>query len=320
MARNKFRQGAVVETTLDEVFEEYIQEKENLGRSKDTIRNYRLSYKIFCDYYDIDAEKTPIDRLEEKMFYQWRQSMIEREIRKQSINHYLRDWRTFLNWCYANGKMKEAIKIKEAKVQEDLPKMYTDEELEALLTHPRTGDVYTVWRDWCIINLIYSTGLRASSVCDLTIDCLDFDKGFLTIPSQKNKKAGMLPITPALEHTLKDYMKKWLSEEPEEAYLFQTIKGDKLSVNALHQSIDRYCKLYNVKGHGVHSIRHNFARDMILNGGGEYRLQAYLQHSNIQMSQHYVKLFSGDLKRDAEVYNPLDRAKQKTSRTSKFKK
>lgn len=59
---------------------------------------------------------------------------------------------------------------------------------------------------------------------------------------------------------------------------------------------------------------------MIVNGSGEFRLQQYLQHSSIQMSQHYVKLFSQDLKKDAVEYNPLDQLKKKASRTGRFKK
>lgn len=318
--RNKFRQGAIIKPTLESAFDDYITEKQGLGRSADTIRNYKLTYKIFIDYHNLDDSTLLLEDLTEKMFYQWRQSMIEREVRPQSINHYIRDWRTFLNWCVAREKMKEPIVLKEMKAQEDLPKMYSDEEIAAMLTKPRDGDSYTMWRNWAIVNVIYSTGLRASSVCDLTIDCLDFIKGYMTIPKQKNKKAGMLPITAALESALKEYIKKWLADEPPQAYLFQNIKGDRLTVNALRQSIQRYCDAYGFEGHGVHSIRHNFAREMILNGGGEYRLQAYLQHSNIQMSQHYVKLFSGDLKKDAESYNPLDNLKKKASRTSKFKK
>ncbi len=317
--RNKFRQSATYKLTLEEAFENFIQEKESLGRSADTIRNYQLSYRIFKDYHEL-ADNFLLEELNEKMFYQWRQSMIEREVRPQSINHYIRDWRTFLNWCMANGKMEEAIVVKEMKAQEDLPKMYTDDEIALMLTKPRDGDSYTIWRSWAIINLIYSTGMRASSVCALTLGCLDFSKDYLTIPQQKNKKAGMLPITAALKNVLQDYIRKWLRDEPQEAFLFQNIKGDMLTVNALHNSIQKYCDSYGFQGHGVHSIRHNFAREMILNGGGEYRLQAYLQHSNIQMSQHYVKLFSGDLKKDAESYNPLDNAKRKSSRTSKFKK
>ena len=58
----------------------------------------------------------------------------------------------------------------------------------------------------------------------------------------------------------------------------------------------------------------------VINGAGEYRLQKYLQHSSIQMSQHYVKLFAQDLKRGAEEFSPLDNAKKKQKRTSAFKK
>ena len=318
--KRKFNKGTTNKPNLEETFMEYIQEKKDLGRSDDTLRNYLTSYRIFKDFFELPSSFL-LEDLTEKMFYQWRQDMIEREMRPQTINHYVRDWRTFLNWCEVRELLPQSIKLKEMKAQEDLPKMYSDEEIQKMLIKPREGDSYTTWRNWAIVNLIYSTGLRASSVCALTIGDLDFKKGYITIPQQKNKKAGMLPITSVLERVLKEFIKKWYDkDEPSTNYLFQNVSGEQLTVNALHNSIQRYCDKFGIKGHGVHSIRHNFARDMILNGGGEYRLQAYLQHSNIQMSQHYVKLFSGDLKRDAEVYNPLDNMKKKQNRTSKFRK
>ena len=316
----KFKVSNITEPTLEEAFTDFCQEKRGLGRSEATVRNYELSYNIFVDYHGINDKTFLVKELEEKQFYKWRQHMIEEEKRPQSINHYLRDWRTFLNWCKAKEYLEEPITIKEMKAQEDLPKMYSDDEIKLMLTKPAQGASYTQWRMWAIISLVYSTGMRASSVCALRIEDIDFNKGYIAIPQQKNKKAGMLPITNALDTVLQEYIKKWLKDEPLDAYLFQNVGGEQLTVNALHTSINKYCKYLGFEGHGIHSIRHNFAREMILNGGGEYRLQAYLQHSNIQMSQHYVKLFSGDLKKDAETFNPLDVMKKKTARTSKFKK
>ena len=317
--KRKFSKAAVSKTTLLEAFNDYILEKKATGRSDSTIRNYETSYKLFVEYHELNNSFL-LDDLTEKMFYQWRQDMIEREVRPQSINHYIRDWRTFLNWCAFRDIIEEPIKLKEMKAQEDKPKMYSDDEMTKMITKPRDGDSYTIWRDWAIISLVYSTGLRASSICSLTIGCLDFKRGYISIPQQKNKKFGMLPITQALERVLKEYLNKWLKNEPQEAYLFQTVTGEQFTVNALYNSIERYCKRYGIKAHGIHSVRHNFTRQMLVNGANEIVIKEYLQHSSLEMTQHYVKLFASDLKRDAESYNPLDTAKKKQSRTSKFKK
>lgn len=246
--------------------------------------------------------------------------MKNNEVRPQSINHYLRDWRTFLNWCKEREMIQEPIQIKEIEVQEGLPKMYSDDEMAVMLEKPRPGDGFSDWRTWAVVSTVYATGLRAATLCSLKLEDLNFQREEIIIQQQKNKKAGILPLTAALANVLREYIKRWLRDAEPTDWLFPSITGEQFTVGALNHSIGRYCQARGIAAHGIHSIRHNFARDMILNGAGEYRLQRYLQHSNIQMSQHYVKLFSSDLKKDAEEFSPLDNAKKKSRRTSQFKK
>lgn len=246
--------------------------------------------------------------------------MKNNEVRPQSINHYLRDWRTFMNWVYQRDMMEEPIKVKEIEVQEDLPKMYEDDDLRLMIEKPRPNESFSNWRTWAAVSTVYATGLRASTLCEMRIEDIDFQREEIIIEKQKNKQAGILPLTAALANVLREYIKKWMKDCDPTDWLFPSITGEQFNTNALHHSISRYCKARGIEAHGIHSVRHNFSRDMIANGGGEYRLQKYLQHSSIQMSQHYVKLFSSDLKRNAEEFSPLDAAKKKAKRTSQFKK
>ena len=319
MAKRKFKVAADTATTLDEAFEQFIEEKEANNLSKSTLRNYKQSYNMFYTYHKLSSG-TYLTEIKMPLFFKWINHMKNDEIRAQSINHYLRDWRCFMNWCYERELIDEAITIKEIEAQEGLPKMYEDDELQKMLEKPRAGDGFSDWRSWAIISTVYATGLRASTICALTIEDLSFQREEIVIEKQKNKHAGILPLTPALASCLKEYIKKWMRDAAPTDWLFPSITGEQFNVGALNHAIDRYCKARGLEGHGIHSVRHNFARDMIVNGGGEYRLQKYLQHSNIQMSQHYVKLFSQDLKKDAEEYSPLDNAKKKARRTSAFKK
>lgn len=317
--KRKFSKAFEAKETLVQAFEEFIQEKEATNRSKDTIRNYNLSFDIFYEYHGLTTA-TELSEINIGMFYKWINHMKNNEVRPSSINHYLRDMRTFFNWCYQRDKIEEPLEIKEISKQEELPKMYSDEEMEILLEKPRAGDSFSDWRMWTIISTVYATGLRASTVCSLKIGDFDFKHEEIIINQQKNKKAGILPFTPAHANIIKEYFKAWLRDSDDEDYAFPNIGGEQLTVSALRQGMDRYCKARGVNAHGIHSIRHNFARAMIVNGGGEYRLQKYLQHSDIKMSQHYVKLFGQDLKKDAEAFSPLDNAKKKSSRSSAFKK
>lgn len=317
--KRKFSKAYDSKETLVMAFEEFIQEKEATNKSKDTIRNYNLSFNVFYDYNGLDTS-TELEAVDMSMIYKWINHMKNNEVRPSSINHYLRDLRTFFNWCAMRDKIKEPLPIKELSKQEELPKMYTDEEMEILLEKPRAGDSFSDWRIWAIISTVYATGLRASTICALKIGDFDFKHEEIIISQQKNKKAGILPFTPAHAACMKEYFKMWLRDADNDDWAFPNIGGEQLTVSGLRQGIQRYCKARGVNAHGIHSIRHNFARAMIVNGGGEYRLQKYLQHSDIKMSQHYVKLFSQDLKRDAVEFSPLDNAKKKQSRKSQFKK
>lgn len=319
MAKRKFKVAANTSITLDEAFEEFLEEKMASNLSQSTIRNYKHSFVALYNYLQLNST-TLLEDIQLPMFYRWINHMKNNEVRPQSINHYLRDWRTFMNWCYERDKLQEPVKIKEIEVQDELPKMYTDDEIAAMLEKPRPGDGFSDWRSWAMVSTVYATGLRASTLCSLTLEDLNFQREEILINKQKNKNAGVLPLTPALANCLKEYIKKWMKDAEPTDYLFPSITGEQFNVGALNHAIDRYCKARGIEGHGIHSIRHNFARDMIINGAGEYRLQRYLQHSNIQMSQHYVKLFSEDLKKDAEEFSPLDNAKRKAKRTSAFKK
>lgn len=319
MAKRKFKVAASTSITLDEAFEEFIEEKTASNLSASTIKNYNHSYAALYNYLQLNST-TLLEDIQLPMFYKWINHMKNNEVRPQSINHYLRDWRTFMNWCYERDKLQEPIKVKEIEVQDELPKMYSDDEMATMLEKPRPGDGFSDWRSWALISTVYATGLRASTLCALTLEDLNFQREEILINKQKNKNAGVLPLTPALANCLKEYIKKWMKDADPTDYLFPSITGEQFNVGALNHSIKRYCDARGIAAHGIHSIRHNFARDMIINGAGEYRLQRYLQHSNIQMSQHYVKLFSSDLKKDAEEFSPLDNAKRKQKRTSAFKK
>ena len=319
MARYKFKTGLDTKITLEDAFEQFMEEKTANNLSKATLRNYNQSFKMFVEYHELDDDFL-LEDIKIAMFYKWINHMKNDEVRPTSINHYLRDWRALMNWAYDRDHIQEPIKVKEIEVQDELPKMYTDEEMAIMLEKPRPGDGFSDWRSWAIISTVYATGLRASTLCALRLEDLNFQREEIAINKQKNKNAGMLPLTPALANTLKEYIKKWMKDAEPADWLFPSITGEQFNVGALNHSIGRYCETRGFKGHGIHSIRHNFARDMILNGAGEYRLQRYLQHSNIQMSQHYVKLFSSDLKKDAEEFSPLDNAKKKAKRTSAFKK
>ena len=106
--------------TLHEAFEDYMQEKEAHSLSQPTLKNYRQSFDYLCQYNHFD-EKTFADEVDQKAVFVLINCMKQKDVKPSSINHYLRDIRTFLYWCMdsTRGYIKPSFKVKEMEKQEE---------------------------------------------------------------------------------------------------------------------------------------------------------------------------------------------------------
>ena len=303
------------EITLEEAFNQFIQEKEANGLAPSTVRNYKMSYSIFCSYNDFNAD-TEITELNTGLMIKWINHMRKEEITPSSCNHYIRDIRAFLNWAKKREYIQEDIELRELRKQEEPPKFFKDEDVEKLLEKPRARDSFVEWRTWAIVNTVLATGARASTICDMSIADIDFIKREISLAHTKNKKAQIIPLSASLENVLREYIRKFgLS-----GYLFPNVGDEKLTVNAVAHSFSKYCENREVEQTNIHGLRHSFARSWVKNGGSAFALQRILGHSQLTMTQRYVKLYAEDLKTDYEDFSALDVMKKKARRTSAFKK
>lgn len=296
-------------------FEEFIYEKEAQNKAPKTIHNYRQSVGYFIDFHEL-TEETTLDTITAAHFYEWANTLKLDGVRYSSINHYLRDTRAFFYWCMDSdrGYIEKPFKIEEVKGQEELPKMFTDDELEVLLIKPQRNDNFTTWRTWAIVNWVLATGNRAATICDAKVNDIDYKKNEITLGHTKNKKAQIVPLSPSLSTILKEYTRIFKIDD----WLFPNVGGDKLTTNALAHSFARYCKEREVEHTNIHGLRHNFAKIFIRNNGNHFKLQRLLGHATLDMTRRYVKLFTEDLKEDYEKYSPLDTIKRASKRTMKI--
>ena len=299
------------EITLQEAFDLFIQEKEANGLSASTLRNYNLSWKIFSEYCEI----TLPSEINDGVIIKWINHMRKSEIAPSSMNHYLRDMRCFINWLIKR-EYCEKVEIKEVRQQEEQPKFYKDEDIELLLEKPRVKDSFVEWRPWAIVNTILAAGARAQTICDMTLTDIDFQKTEIALGHTKNKKAQNVPMSKSLETCLREYIRKF----DVSTYLFPNVGDEKLTTNGLRLAYGRYCKDRGVEQTNIHGLRHSFARSWVKNGGSAFALQRILGHSNISMTNKYVKLYAEDIKEDYEDFSALDVIKKKKSRSSAFKK
>lgn len=307
---------------LNEAFEDFMMEKEARNLSPATLANYRVSYEVFLNFFGFDGNEVTTDEITVSHFYKWINTMRLNGTKPTTINHYLRDTRTFFYWCMDDSRayITPPFKIQMISAQEEQLKLFSDEDIDKLLVKPRVRDSFSEWRSWAIVNWVLATGNRAATICDVRIGDINFNRKEIALRHTKNKKAQIIPLSPSLETVIKEYIRMWRNGVDKEAYLFCNIGEEKLTTGGLRQAFVRYCKNREVSNTNIHGLRHNFAKGWVQNNGNMFALQKILGHSSLDMTRKYVKLFAEDIKDDFEKFNPLDNIKRSARRTQAVKR
>lgn len=309
------------DTLLIEALDEYLIEKQALGCSQATINTYTNSINKFIK--DIDGENNTCGFITEQILFKWINDMRGDEQKITTINSYLRDVRTFLYWCMHESReyIKPSFKIKMLAGQEETVKTFTEDEQKALLVKPhrsRNSD-FTEWRTWAIVNFVLATGARASTICNIKMEDVDYDTREIEFTHTKNKKAQTMVMSSRLHTVLSEYKRKWRNNVEPTGYFFPNIGDEKMTTNALRISFGRYCKDRGVNKSSIHGLRHSFAKGYLLNNGNMFKLQKLLGHSTLDMTKKYVNLFDDDLRENFDKHSPLDNLNKKMSRSKSIK-
>lgn len=318
--RQKLIKSKNIGMSIEEAFENFIDEKQSLNRSKATIRSMEGTFKLWHSFLRANDFALYIDKVEVSYVRKYTSYCLREDMKPTTLNHYLRDIRSFLYWAMENNLISNSFKVKLVTEQEVIKETYSEEELELLLSKPSNSAAFVEWRSWAVINWILATGNRAATVCNIQMSDLDYKKNEIYIRKTKTNKAMILPFSKALKQVISEYSRMWRTNAPDTAYLFPSVCDEIMSSNALKQSIRKYNFDRGISKSSIHAFRHTFAKQWIRNSGDVFSLQKIMGHSTLEMTRRYVNMFSEDLKKDFENYNPLDRLKHSSNRTSKIKR
>lgn len=291
------------EITFEELFDDFIRFKKVRNLSPSTINYYEDCYKFFCEFFN---KKECCMTITEDTFYQYIEYLKENkpDLSPATIDSYLTGLRAILYY----GIKKEYI----SKFQVQLPKMdetiketYTDAEVKLLLQKPDIKKCnFAEYRNWVIVNYMLGTGNRLSTITNIKIEDVDFESGNIVLRKVKNRRQYYIPLSKSLSHILNEYL-LYRKGEPSD-YLFCTVYNRKMAESGLEGQIAKYNRKRGVQKTSMHIYRHIFAKNWILNGGDIFRLQKILGHRSLDMVRKYVNMFSNDLKKDFDAFNPLD--------------
>jgi site-specific recombinase XerD len=222
-------------------------------------------------------------------------------MKRRTQNYYLIALRAFLKFLRKRGVTAlSPERIELAKVPERHIDLISPEELERLLA-AANGEDERGLRDRAILELLFSTGLRVSELCNLNTD-LDLSRDSFSVRG-KGEKVRVVFISGVARASLQTYLRK--RSDLEEA-LFVSVprarqKQSGKRTRLTPRSIELLIKTYAAKA-GItkkvtpHVLRHSFATDLLNNGADIRSVQQLLGHASIQTTQIYTHVTDSHLK------------------------
>jgi integrase/recombinase XerD len=162
-------------------------------------------------------------------------------------------------------------------------------------------------RDRAIFELLYSSGLRVSELCDARLENIDLDASFIRVTG-KGKKTRLIPLGQPACEAIRVYLQR---ERPElvskktGAEIFLSVRGKKLTTPRIRQLIKQYAARAGIEANVYpHLMRHSFATHL-LGGGADLRvIQELLGHADISTTQIYTHIEKSGLQAVIKKFHP----------------
>lgn len=224
-----------------------------------------------------------------------------------------------------------------------LPNVLGEEEIERLLAKAREDISNFGLQFYCMLELLYATGMRVSELVELPISSIEKDfnlansdfklKDFVRIMGKGNKER-IVPLNKTAINILYSYLtlRDKLLQGEYSKYLFTTkVKFSKnvdkvkkvivTKINKKDNHISRQIFAKHLKELAIsvgidgekispHTIRHSVATHLLKNGADLKIIQEILGHSDISTTQIYTHLESEKMKKTVEKFHPFANIKK----------
>jgi site-specific recombinase XerD len=175
------------------------------------------------------------------------------------------------------------LSFKKLKQEKRHPKFLTlDQSVQLLESVDETDGIFKE-RDYAMLTMFLSAGLRESELIDINID--DIDGDILTVIGKGNKERK-ISLNQACLDAIKNYMK--VRQKCESNTLFLTRQNKKLTRQSVQRIVKKYLKVIGKENLSVHKLRHTAATEWLRSGANIRAIQCMLGHDHITTTEIYT--------------------------------
>ena len=279
----------IKEKLLPNILIDFLNHLENVeGKTRVTIDDYTCDLHMFLSYLylnkknqkitkDIRLTNININRVTIKFIqnvtlkniYDFLEYLNQRGNNQSSIARRIMSIRSFYHYLYDISIIKTNItvnlKTKRGYTKEQA--YFNTEEMNKVLYTLKESDTHHKVRDYSIILILMTLGLRNSELRNLKLEDINFNTGKINILG----KGEQIRYT-YLNNNLKTALNNWMEirkditiKKGNEKYIFISQKGTQINRNTLNRIVKRYVDLsgFSPKKYHTHSLRHSAINEML---------------------------------------------------------
>lgn len=288
---------------IEDAFENFLQHcKFEKTLTNITIENYKEDFSIFLRYY---PDKKEVSDLTKDDLNDFSYDQALNGLSPTTIARRISTIKNFYSFLEGENIVKGIIsdEIIIPKKEHHLPQVLSEEEVNALLKAPDLSTEKGI-KEYAILDILYSCGLRVSEAVNLQINQINEQEGIINILG-KGKKERIVPIRKEALKALKRYISKVRNEHLviDKKIVFLDKKGKKMSRQAIYNIVKENAKKAEIKKEiHPHTLRHSFATHLLDNGADLRVVQELLGHTKIGTTQIYTHVTAKTLVKSYDLY------------------
>ena len=278
-----------------------------------TVRAYQVDlrqFSEFCAQKELVTEKAIIRQYVLYLHETYKQKTVKRKVASlKAFYSYLEDEEIIEN----SPLRKIRTEFREEKVlphsipysvlQSLLSSMYSQKSIESTISNRKLLN-----RDIAVVEILFSTGIRISELCNLMQKNIDIEHGIFCIKGKGGKERYLQIGTEEVLEQLKEYKRHWKKELEASEFFFLNRYGKRYSEQSARRMIQRYTQEAMIEMHITpHMFRHAFAT-LLLEEEVDIRfIQKMLGHASITTTQIYAEVASKKQMEILKMKHPRNR-------------
>ncbi|MEK9657450.1 MAG: site-specific tyrosine recombinase/integron integrase [bacterium] len=266
--------------------------------SHHTIKNYQRDLYKFANHFNL--QKYTLNDVKQQHCQQYIYQLEQEKYSRKSIARHLSTLRSF--WSYVSSKNKEVSNpwqiMSSPRIKKQFPQILSHKDIHTFLNTLETKTPIDI-RNKSICELLYSSGIRVSELCNISLEHINWQEKEIHIIGKGNKERSVLfgeTTKKFLRNYIQNVRTKWAKNKQDKVFL--NTYGSALSTRSVQRIIKTAAKKQNLQQHITpHTFRHCFATNLYEGGADLSIVQHLLGHENINSTQIYTHLSVKHLKK-----------------------